>query len=329
MSAYARPLPKGHEKVTYKEHLELRYLRWDYLVKAANPKESLLRSKERIVRYSARRAYFKYLNEFGFMSMEMEDVESIARVYTVSYLGLYSMEKDEAKVARFREYFKKKEGREATSKDIEKKDNYSLMAFLEQRLLECAYVLRQYCKGEAGFSYYSVFYKVSGDKWPTDEELLQSPEKHGWERLPWAKFTKIKDRFAQMVSGYSIEIDGVLYRVAVPSTSLAAQADVPFNVMETPSTSPMNPEEELIEREDNKTAKVTVRGITFDISLSERLSLLVDAYQKRPEHVQLRILKRLLGWLIRRNGFQNEMESEINQVKRMISKLNKKLSVAG
>lgn len=326
MEQRMRPLPTGYEKVTYQDHLELRYLRWDYLVKVANPNESLLQSKDKIVRYTARRAYYKYLHEFSFMNMEIEDVENIARVYTVSYLGLYSMEKDPSKKDRFKNSFKEKENRDATKKDIEKKDNYSLIAFLEQRLLECAHVLRQYCKGEAGFTYYAIFYRVSGDFWPTDDDLIQSPKKFGWERLPWTEFTKIKDMFLTMAPGYSIELNGKLYRVAVPNTSMVTPNEEMSSLIETTANSPMTPEEEMIDREDRRTRKVSIKGVTFDISLKERLSNLIDLYKERSPEKQMRTLKLFIKWLQRRNGFQKEMKEEIDQVRRMIYSLKKSIA---
>lgn len=326
MQQHMRPLPVGHEKVTYQDHLELRYLRWDYLVKVANPSEALLQSKDRIVRYTARRAYYKYLHEFSFMNMELEDVENIARVYTVSYLGLYSMEKDHEKKKRFRASFKEKEKREATKKDIEKKDNYSLISFLEQRLLECAHVLRQYCKGEAGFTYFSIFYRVSGEQWPTDDDLIQTPKKFGWERLPWSEFTKIRDMFLTMAPGYSIELNGKLYRVAAPNTSIVAPSYDVSSLIETTINSPMTPEEEMIDREDKGTRKVTVKGVTFDISLKERLSNLVDLYRQREPERQMKILNLFMKWLQRRNGSQKEMQEEIDQVRRMIYSLRKSIA---
>ncbi len=326
MSQNMRPLPVGYEKVTYQDHLELRYLRWDYLVKVANPNEAFLQSKDRIVRYTARRAYYKYLHEFSFMNMELEDVENIARVYTVSYLGLYSLDKNYDKKKKFKESFMQKENRHANKEDIEKKDNYSLISFLEQRLLECAHVLRQYCKGEAGFTYYSVFYRVDGDTWPTDDELIHSPKKYGWERLPWVEFTKIRDMFITMTPGYSIEINGKLYRIAVPNTSIATPTDDVRSLIESPGNSPMTPEEEMIDRETSRSRKVTVRGVTFNVSLGERLSNLVDLYRERPAERQLKILELFMKWLQRRNGSEKEMQDEINQVRRMIYNLRKKIA---
>lgn len=321
-----RPLPSGHEKVNYYDHLELRYLRWDYLVKAANPKDSLLRKKERVIKYAARKAYYKHIYEFNFMKMGLEDVESIARVYAVSYLGLYSLEKNPTKKDVFKKKFKDTNQKDANLDDVETKDNKQLLSFIEQRFLECSYILRQYCKGEPGFVYYTVFSRTEGNQWPTDEELLSSPKKYGWTKVPWSKFLKIREMFNNVVTpGFSIEIEGILYRVAVPNTSLANIDKDPVKFYKKLKNYHPSPEDEIIENEEGKTKKVTVKGVTFDVSLNERLSCLVDLYKERSLEKKLKILNLFMGWMKRRNGSQKELQSEIDQVKSMIYSLKKQI----
>jgi hypothetical protein len=129
-----------------------------------------------------------------------------------------------------------------------------------------------------------------------------------------------------MAPGYSIEINGRLYRVAAPNTSIVAQNEHTFSLIETVANSPMTPEEEIIDREEKRTRKVTVKGVTLEISLQERLSSLVELYKKRTPEQQMRILELFMKWLQRRNGSQKEMQEEINQVRRMIYNLKKKIA---
>jgi hypothetical protein len=129
-----------------------------------------------------------------------------------------------------------------------------------------------------------------------------------------------------MAPGYSIEINGRLYRVAAPNTSIVAQNEHTFSLIETVANSPMTPEEEIIDREEKRTRKVTVKGVTLEISLQERLSSLVELYKKRTPEQQMRILELFMKWLQRRNGAQKEMQEEINQVRRMIYNLKKKIA---
>lgn len=321
-----RPLPPGHEKVTYRNHLELRYLRWDYLVKTANPKEALLKSKVRAIRYAARLAYGKNTYEFKFMGMELEDIESIATVYAVSYLGLYSIEKDKERLKAFQAKFERENGRKPSKEDIAKKDDYSLMHFIRQRLLECATIMRQYCKGEAGFSYYSVFKRIVGDQSPSDDDLIENPMRYGWKRVQWAEFKQVKDRFPIVAPGYRLTLDGVDYRIATHTTSMHHSDLTIGDLVDKTTLHTETAEDLMIDMQETNSRKVSVRGVAFNISRSERLSILVDLYKERPLKVQYRILTRLTGWLKRRNGFQNEMEEEIAKVKKMMVSLSSKIS---
>lgn len=319
-----RPLPQGHENVNYFDHLELRYLRWDYLVKVANPSDKVLKSKEKIIKYIARSAFSKYAYEFSFMGMDLEDVENIARVYAVSFLGLYSHQHSTKIRQRHTQKFIQKYGQNPSEEDLEKKDSYALMSFLEQRLLECSNVLRQKSKPEPGFSSYNAYVQVSGDQWPSDDELIASPSKYGWRKVAWGKFIKARKNFGAISPGYAVFIDGKIYRVASPDNSVIHSDPAIGPIYDSLERSPMNPEELMISLQEADTKKVSVGGVGFNVSKKERLSNLVDLYKRRPAHIQKRIMKRAINWLSKRNGFQKEMAEEISMATSILNSLNRK-----
>lgn len=327
MKNLQRPLPEGHSSVDYKNHFELRYLRWDYLVKAANPSDSLLKSKEAIVRYCARRAFEKYIYEFSFMGMSVEDIESISRVYTVSYLGLYSaLNNDSVKDRHVTKLKAANSGRYPSQEELEKKDNRSLISFLDQRLMDCAYIFRQRSKGQVGFSYYAVFMQKHGNEWPDDDSLVAAPTKYGWEKVSWNKFVKIKDMFSSVVPGYALEIKGKIYRVASPDTSLVYSNHDIGEIFDSPANSPLTPEESLIYFQETDTKLVRMNGTKLGLTKDERLAHLAELFKLRPLDKQERILRRLISWLKRRNGSQKEMREEIEQATKLLNSVKKRLS---
>lgn len=326
MKKIHRPLPQGFENVGYANHFELRYLRWDYLVKAENPEYSVLKEKEAIIRYCARKAYTKYRYEFGFMSMDIEDIENISRVYTVSFLGLYSSKKNNRVKERHSKKLAEQTGKAPSNFEIERKDNKALIAFLNQRLMECAYVFRQKSKGQAGFNYYSVFVRKKGEEWPTDQELMTHPTKFGWEKVSWSTFLKIRKFFNHATPGCPIELEGKIYRVASPETSLV-YPEKDEQVEEAHSNdwhNTSNPEDLLIRFEEEKSIPVRDSNKTYAVSLEERISNLVSLFKERSLADQERILARFQRWLKRRNGFQKEMQEEIRQVSQMLTKIREK-----
>lgn len=314
MDNIKRPLPEGYEDVKYKTHFELRYLRWDYLVKAENPSDKELVVRDKYIKACAKRAYAKYKYEFHFMGMRLEDVENIARVHAVSYLGLYSSGKNKIIKDRHREKIKLMEGNKASASDLSAKDNLSMMSFINQRLGECAYVFRQKSEGEAGFNYYSVYVQYKGDEWPSDEELVFNPKKFGWKKLAWAKFVKIRDFFNYAAPGFAIEIEGKIYRVASPKSKLS---DISF---EPPPLDSKDPESHMMEKEEAQ--EEFLNGTKVD---TYHLTLL---FKERPLKKQERILRLLISWLKRRN-LDGKFSEEIKKTARLLGSVRKRINTGG
>lgn len=327
MRPIQRPLPEGHENVNYKDHFELRYLRWDYLIKTTNPSNDVLKSKEAIVRYCAHRAFSKYAYEFSFMGMDIDDVENICRTYTVSYLGLYSSSIN----AQVRDRHSKKlkqanPERSPSAKEMERNDNKSLISFLDQRLKDCAYVFRQRSKGQAGFSYYTVFVQKHGNEWPDDESLISSPAKYGWEKVSWKNFVKIRDMFFSIIPGYAVEIEGKIYRVAASDTSLVYSNHLFGDLFDTPNNSPLTPEEEMIKSEETQTRIVKIDKKYLKLTREERMAHLIDLFRKKPADRQEKILKLLISRLKRQNNQRGNMKEEIEQATILLNSVKKRLS---
>lgn len=235
------------------------------------------------------------------------------------------MKKDAEKRSRQTSRFKMKQGRSPNPKDLERRDNYSLISFLEQRLLETANILRQRSTGQAGFLFYNAYVRVKGDSWPTDDELIENPSMYGWKRVTWSNFTKIRTSIHGAMPGTLLRIDGKDYRVAAPTTSIISvedhdpgeKDDYIYSTGELPKT----PEDMLIEHQESKTKKMTINGVTCNISLAERLSLLLDLYEKRTSEKKLKILLRFEKWIKRRKYMftSKEFDQHIKCIKNMIS----------
>lgn len=317
-----RPLPEGHENVRYKTHLELRYLRWDYLVKSENPTDQEMKSKEKIVKYCAGRAMKRNGHDFAFMGMTVEDIENIARAHVVSYLSLYSVYADKKKKSRYISRAKKRKD----PKTLSKMDNYSLISFLEQRLTECAFVVRQYCRGEAGFTYYFVYKRLAGNSWPSDDELIEKKSFDGWERVPWTEFSKIKNNFPSMVPGFSKELGGILYRVVSPSSYLVYAEDSESYVHEFAENGYVkSPEDMMIEMEEQTT---TQEEPAADLKFENKIAKLIKLYRTRTEKEKLSLMHNTKKWLERRSVRAN-MKKELGLISQIINSLEAKVVSKG
>lgn len=321
MKNVVRPLPEGYGAVTYQDQFELRYLRWDYLVKTENPTENVLKSKEAIVRYCARRAYKKYASEFNYMCMELNDLENIARIYVVEYLGLYSSKNNKKVRNRHRQKIKNK-GKEPSKKEMILKDNYSLIYFVEQRLAECAHVFRQKSKNQAGYTDINLYIQKTQNLWPSDEELSQNPTKFGWAKASWSFLSKIKKTIPFLYPGLAFEFDGKICRIASNSNkfydrSLDYEKDRRANFE---FYNIKSPEDILIELEDQGGKAVCENGDRYIATLEERIKSLIDLFYQRPLDDKIRIIKRTISYLKRRDK-NDKFKKEILYLKRFLAKI--------
>jgi hypothetical protein len=319
MKDLKRPLPEGYETVTYKNHFELRYLRWDYLVRSPNPKdEDLMGEKDKIARYCARKAFKKYAYEFSFMGMEIEDIENIARVYTVSYLGKYSSTSNKEVRDRHIDKLRKKDlSKEPTAKDIEKKDNRTLISFLDQRLGECSMVFKQKCRGQAGFGYSSLFVRKKGDQWPEDSELFDNPGQYGWEKVGWSAYLKMRNKIGPIIPGSVVEVDGKIYRVVSSNTGFVGSVEDFQNVLEDSTD---NPEQKLINLEESGAFVYERNGQKILYTREDRIKELVLLFKQRTPKKQEKILKKLLARMKRLGTYETDVVENVEAMLRSLQK---------
>lgn len=311
MQKYKRPLPEGFEDVSVRSTPELRYLRWDYLVKAENPKDSEILKREDIIRSVARNAYRNYRYEFSFMGVEIEDLENIARVHLISYLGLYS----------------KTKGKEFPTEAELKSEEKGIYSFLSQRLLESANIFRSYCKTQAGYNFVVAYKRTSGDTIPSTESLLNSQGNiKGWKLLSRKEFNQIKNHFLNIRDGEKAVIAGELHMVASTSAQIVDSKDT-YDIFEYINSNYPTPEEILISAEEGGVKIKEVSGVELNISLEERLSLLVDMFKERDTKSKVRFLKRLKVWMDRNSSKKEKLDGRykllLNLAKRYTMKLKK------
>lgn len=325
MSTTHRPLPKGYENVRYENAFELRYLRWDYLVRVPNPKPGVMEKFEKITSIMASNAFRKYRAEFLFQGMALEDVTNIARCFTVAFLGLYSFEAKPEKLDRFREQLRKQGQDGSDEAAIHKKQVYNLMAFLEQRLQECAFIFRQKSKESAGFSIPRTFVQVRPGFWPTDSELMKDPTRYGWQVLSYLQYSAIRSKLASISIGESIEVDGKLYRIVSDKNMLLYNEMVDRDeIYAQPEFSGPTALDILLEVEEKGIKKTSVRTnsgrITLALSKEDRLDRLASKYKKASLEQKLRMLKRLERFLSKKRRLYREK----GEVRRMIRTLSAK-----
>lgn len=131
-------------KTTKKRDFSLRMMRWRYLLKAGTPKETDLANYNTVIRAVLFSHYNKYVSQFKKVGYDIDDVMSLLKIHTVSFVGAFALENNPKKLDAFKKRFFKINGRTPTDEDILKKNQSDCFYFLKQRISENAAVSSLY-----------------------------------------------------------------------------------------------------------------------------------------------------------------------------------------
>lgn len=134
------------QKITKKRDFSLRMMRWRYLLKAGSPPEATLEKYNSVVKAVLCSHYNRYSAQFKKVGYDIDDIMSLLRIHTVSFVGAFALENNKVKLEGFKKRFFKINGRMPTDEDILKKNQSDCYYFLKQRISENAAVSSLYGK---------------------------------------------------------------------------------------------------------------------------------------------------------------------------------------
>lgn len=206
-----------HTRINHKESFELCYLRHQYLKKVKySPKKEELDNYTKIVDNFSRNTFYVYKNLFLLVGLDLEDVVNISQIHLISFLGLFALERDVAKLNEFKQKFKGLNSIKCTKEDILNKNKANFTCFLKQRLEDVVRVCRQKAKNVKGLlaEEFSVFRGTK--KPPSDiEDLFLNHKKYGYNPVGTSVFKTIKKRMVSKQDG-PVYLHNNVWYVCVP-----------------------------------------------------------------------------------------------------------------
>lgn len=275
------------KRINCKESFELCYLRHKYLkrVKYAPSREEMKLYKGIADKFS-RNTFFFYKNLFLLVGIELEDMENIAQVHLVSFLGLFALERNPDKLKAFKKTFRSYNSIVCAKEDILNKNKANFTCFLKQRMEDVVRVCRQKARNIKGFGT-EDFLIFKGTKRPPNdiEELLEDHEKYGYKPFPMTAFKLVRKRMDKQEGPVYLQ-DGVWYacvprrKKTLTLTDFVCQGFDPHE-----NEHNLNPEETL-ERTQSITNLKNDRNRFESLSDKERsklIQLFVDKNKNNPE----------------------------------------------
>jgi len=195
-SPIQRPLA-DKKKIHSKDQFELCYLRHQYIRKVKyNPTQEEMRPYIKISNKFARNTYFTYKNLFEVIGFTVADLESIAQVHLVSFLGLFAIEQSPEKYEDFIDLYKhNNDDQDPSENNILDKNKANFTLFLKQRMEDVVRVCRQKARNIKGQTTDSFFVFVGSKRPPRIlRNLLEHHEKLGFKKLDIAIYKSIKKR---------------------------------------------------------------------------------------------------------------------------------------
>lgn len=211
-----RPLA-SEDKISTSESFELCYLRHQYFRRVNyNPTPEEMQPYMWIVEHLTKNTFFCYFNLFKSVGMYQDDVLNIGRVHLVSFLGLYSLDKNQNKREEFSDNHLIAKKRAPDGKDFDQKNKANFTCFFKQRMEDLVRVCRQKVrniKGQASEEYAIFYGKEKPPKYP--RKLLKSYEELGYRKIDFPTFKSIRKKADVNYDATIFEFGGNWY-VAIP-----------------------------------------------------------------------------------------------------------------
>lgn len=199
MKTYLRDLPDSDvidnkTRLSSSDYFELVYMRHNYFRNSTNPAPGRLESFEEMLCNITYKIYYRNMEVFKDVGFELEDLQNIARVHTVSFISMDGLYENEEKMKKFIKRHKKTRGAhsEPDKQDIFRKECYNLAKFLNQRIQEVAMFCgrkNQNIRGSKNKIHYLVGKPLKAF---TNEDIVKYPKEYGFNKITKREYKKLQ-----------------------------------------------------------------------------------------------------------------------------------------
>lgn len=278
--------------------------RWRYLSKISMPSSAEIEQYRSVINRASDTAYVSFTHQLKSCGVEREDLRSLAMVHVMSYIGLFSLQKNDDKRQRFIQFFEKKNGVAPSSADLDKKDKANAYSFVHQRLFENVMYFWRKQRSYSGITkQIRYFIGKPMEKKAHHLVFLRKFKQFGFVEITQQKAEEILQR--PVLVGHHKVPDGTVIRVLGDRTPLAS-VDLEFFSLEKEMNKnferTLNPEEILVDKQDT---------VSFDM-FEQKFHTMTDKQKAR-------VLKKFL----KENHSTDSMMNEKNTAENLLAQLER------
>lgn len=301
---------------------ERTYLRWRYLEKAAQTKnskdlfEEYYKNHEVTINRLSEKFFYKNASSFMTSGFGIEDVKNFARIQLWSYVSSFSLYSNKEKHDQFvAQASKRRNGTyEVTEQDVFKKDRSIFMSFLTQRFMDFIRVCTQKNRNIRGTAEIKAFYAKTDDVIDASDDLIgYNPELYGYKKLTSKETADLKKQMGDKFSYSNLttsEGKEYIYLSKIPQKMPSKDyIEAVFGYESQIYYLPANMLEEKKE----------------EIVRESKMDLFKNKFKNLPKEKKVKIIQKFID----KNSKNDKMVEEIDLAKKVLFKIQKGKSIFG
>lgn len=183
-------------KIKSLDNFELVYIRHKYFRKSSNPSEERLNQFEEMICNISDKIYYKKIKIFKTTGLEIEDLRSVGRINTVSFISMSGLKENPSLMKRFIKDHKNKFGKDSmpTDRDIFLRECYNLSRYLNQRLYEVVRFCEIKNKNIIGTRAKTHYFVGPSTVSVKDDLLLRDHKSYGFKKITKKTFNELAEK---------------------------------------------------------------------------------------------------------------------------------------
>lgn len=160
------------------EDFEYMSLMESYFDRTQNPSNSDMLAYEDIVVFESTQHYNSRKRLYHSIGLDLDDLKNLSRVYLVSFLGLFSLDKNQQKLEQLNQIYKKKNStsNEVPKEVVLKKNRSNFICFLRQKLKVLLTICRKKARNILCSDITYKYYRIK------KEDILPENEAFSWDK---------------------------------------------------------------------------------------------------------------------------------------------------
>ena len=283
------------KQYTYQDDFEMLFFRHEYLTKLKNPNPQWIEDFKGVIKVTSSMMYNKYSTNFIRVGVDEDDINSLAQMFTLYYMELYSVRKNQESLDKFTDKYKTREGRMPTEAEITASEKNHLISFLRQKIKHADTVCSRKARNiicSRGVKL--VLARTANTTKAADDEIIADHKKFGYRKVTQKELKEIKET---ATTKDLVDKDGFPIIEIVKHADNMNKNDYDSIMCDNINIYSSSPEENLAESHSN-----------------QELSM----YREKFQEMTLKERKRILNRFIKANRGNKKMKVEVKAAKDLL-----------